>query len=157
MKKIFHKVKDLFKNKKLMIIIGIILLILIIMFIIINHYRDYKSNKNTIEYNKIEKLVNDKDTLLIYYYNSKSSNKNNKKIKKYLDELGIRYYNYNDIYIDRLEYDKFTKLVKIDKNLLNMPALIYIKDGIMYGNIINIDNKDVVLKFIEDYDLYTVK
>ena len=74
-----------------------------------------------------------------------------------MDELGIRYYNYNDIYIDRLEYDKFTKLVKIDKNLLNMPALIYIKDGIMYGNIINIDNKDVVLKFIEDYDLYTVK
>ena len=137
--------------------IGAILLIVIVLTIVIIFMIDRNNNKNTITYDEIVSMFNDKDTFLIYYYNSKSKNKNNRDIKKYLDELGIRYFNYNDSLIKREEYKEFLKLINIDKDVFGIPAIVYIKDGKMYANLINIDSRDVVKKFIEDYDLYTVK
>ena len=154
MNKIINKIKEIYKNhKKIVLISGILLIFIIIALIIMN----VVSNRNTINYNGIDKLMREKDTFLIYYYNSKSDNKNNKEIKQYLDKLGIRYFNYNDIHIDREEYDNFARLIGIDKKLLGVPSLIFIKDGKMYGNIMNVDSKVVVDKFIESYDLYHVK
>ncbi len=149
----------LFNNKKIrnIAIIIISLVIIIIALLIILGNRVKKNDKNTTTYDEIVNMINDKDTFLIYYYNSKSKNKNNKEIKKYLDELGIRYFNYNDSLIKRNEYTEFLKLMEIDKSIFGVPALIYIRNGKMYGNIINIDSKEVVDKFIESYDLYTVK
>ena len=158
-KNILNKIKDVFKNKKIrnIIIISFIVIIVIIIMILIFHKRVRKEDMNTTTYDDIVNMVNDKDTFLIYYYNSKSSNKYNKEIKEYLDELEIRYFNYNDALITREEYDKLLKLINIDKQVFGMPSLIYIKNGKMYANIINIDNKEVIDKFIESYDLYTVK
>ena len=158
-KNILNKIKDVFKNKKIrnIIIISFIVIIVIIIMILIFHKRVDKDDMNTTTYDEIVDMINDKDTFLIYYYNSKSKNKNNKDIKKYLDELGIRYFNYNDSLIKRNEYIELLKLMEIDKNVFGVPALIYIRNGKMYGNIINIDSKEVVDKFIDNYDLYTVK
>lgn len=166
MKKILNKLKlnflntiskyKLINNKKYMISIvsfTIVILIGIITITIISNSND----NNTITYNEIESIIKNKDSIVIYYYNSRSSNKNNRKMKKYLNNTGIKYYIYNDQNIDKKEYNKFLKLLKIDKKLFDCPSLIYIKDGKMYGNIINIDNTKVVEQFINNYDLYTVK
>ena len=150
MYKIINKLKD--KGLLIPIIIVLVGIILIIIGLVL------RANLGTkITYNEIESKMKNNDTFLIYYYNSSSKNKNNKKIKKYLDNKGIRYYKYNDKYVRSSEYDKFVELLKIDKNLLGVPAIIYIKKGEMYGNIINIDGTKIVDKFIELYDLYHVK
>ena len=162
-----NKIKDLFKNKKIkkiienkrtkniIIISFIVLIILIVIFISINKVQE--KDKNTTTYNDIETLIKEKDTFLIYYYNSKSKNKYNKEIKEYLDKEKITYFNYNSVLISRNEYNKFLKLIGIDKNLFGTPALIYIKNGKMYANIININSKKSVKSFINHYDLYTIK
>lgn len=152
------EIKDkLFKNKKRNIIAICVLIVIILIIILINKYWIPKKDKNTIMYNDIVTMIDNKDTFLIYYYNSKSSNKNNKNIKKYLDKEGIRYFNYNDVLIKREEYSNFLNLINIDKSLFGTPSLIYIKNGKMYGNLINIDNSDIVKQFIDTYDLYVVK
>ena len=154
-----NKIKEIFKNKKIRNIIIVLLVIIVVTFIIIFilNKRVANKDKNTTSYDEIVSMINNKDTFLIYYYNSKSKNKYNTEIKEYLDELGIKYFNYNDVLLKRKEYGEFLKLINIDKNDFGMPALIFIRGGKMYANIINIDNKEVVKKFIDNYDLYTVK
>lgn len=154
--------KDKFwKNKKFIIILlSVVAIILITTIVIIVNKKNYGNGntlKNNTNYEEIMKLINDKDDGIIYYYNSNSSNSANKEIKEYLDELKLRYYPYNDVYVDKNEYNKFLEILNIDKDLFGMPAIIYIKDGMMYGNIINIDSEETVKRFIDDYDLYTVK
>ena len=151
-----EKLKKFFSNKKVIYTLLALVVIAITSFVI---YRvvDTNNNKNTISYNEIKKMVDKQENFLIYYYNSKSKNKNNRDIKDYLDKSGIRYYNYNDVYVDREEYNNFLKLINIDTKSFGTPAIIYIKDGKMYSNLINIDSKEIVEKFIDDYDLYTVK
>ncbi len=148
-----EKIKRYWKEI-LIVILSIIIVILGILLIISYHKKSYGSS---INYDKMVSYIENKDSFLLYYYNSKSSNKNNRKIKKYLDKEGIRYYIYNDINVDKDEYNKFLALINIDKELFGVPALIYYKNGEMYGNLINIDGSEVVEKFINDYDLYTVK
>ena len=155
-KLIIEKIVKFFTNKKVIITFISLLFIFIVAFGIYKVI-DTKNYKSTITYNEIKGMVDNKESFLIYYYNSKSKNKNNRNIKKYLDEEGIRYYNYNDIYVDKDEFNNFLKLINIDSKLFGTPAIIYIKDGKMYGNLINIDNKEIVEKFIGTYDLYTVK
>ena len=163
-KKYINKVKnyvdtlrsDKKKFKKIIMTLVIVLLVIIgiIYFLFI---RVGKEDKNTAEYDEIVSMLKNEDTFLIYYYNSKSKNKNNKEIKAYLDELKINYFNYNDALVGRKEYDDFLKLFGIDKSVFGLPAIIYVRDGKMYSNVINIDRKEVVDNFVESYDLYTVK
>lgn len=155
-KNIKEKLIKFFSNKKVIYAL-LILLVVAIIGIVIYKVVDTNNNKNTISYNEIKKMVDKQENFLIYYYNSKSKNKNNRDIKGYLDKSGIRYYNYNDVYVDREEYNNFLKLINIDTKSFGTPAIIYIKDGKMYSNLINIDSKEVVETFIDDYDLYTVK
>lgn len=143
------------KIKRIIIIFILVLIILITILAFTN--RVDKEDKNTTTYNNINTMIKDKDTFLIYYYNSRSKNKYNKEIKEYLDKEKINYLNYNSVLISRNEYTEFLKLLKIDKTIFGEPALIYIKNGKMYANIINIDNIKTVESFIKNYDLYTVK
>lgn len=170
-KKLKSNIDTLFKNKKIIIISLCIMFIIIGLIVVIMYFNNNNSNNdnsginvktnnnanNNTNYDSILTMINNNDTFLIYYYNSKSENKNNKDIKKYLDGLGIKYYSCDDASIEKKQYDEFMKLVDIDKDLFGVPALIYIKNGKMYGNIINVDSKTVVKRFISDYDLYTVK
>lgn len=116
------------------------------------------NNKDRVaSYNKVKNMIKKKDRALIYYYNSKSTNEDNMDIKKYLDEKKINYYVYDDAQVSRDEYNKLLDMLKIDKMLFGTPAIIYIYQGRMYANLVNIDNKKVIDNFIKDYDLYTVK
>ena len=148
-----EKIKRYWKEI-IIVILSIIIVILGVLLIISYHRKTYGSS---INYDEMVESINNKDSFLVYYYNSKSNNKNNNKIKKYLDKQEINYYLYNDKNVDKEEYAKFLTLIDIDKELFGMPALIYYKNGEIYGNLINIDGIEVVEKFIKDYDLYTVK
>ena len=90
--------------KEIIIIILLITVIILGALLIISYHN--RGHASDINYDKIVTNIEKKDSFLIYYYNSKSSNKNHKKIKKYLDKTGIRYYVYNDINVGKKEYNK---------------------------------------------------
>lgn len=147
--------KEILKNKKILIIGGIVLLIIIIGVIILT--ANLFSSKNSTSYNEIVNMINNKKDVLIFYYNSKSNNIYNDRVLKNLDDNNIKYCIYDDKNITEEEKDKFLELLKIDKKIFGFPALIYIRDGEMYGNLINIDNMEVVDKFVKNYDLFVLK
>ena len=149
-----NNVKEFIVRRKYILLIILVLIIsLVVVFSIINKDNDMPS----INYNGINELIDKDETFIVYYYNSKSRNKYNKKVKKELDNNDINYYLYDDKNVSKDEYNNFTTLIGIDSKLLGTPAIIYIKDGDMYSNLININNMDSLDKYIEDYDLVTVK
>lgn len=79
------------------------------------------------------------------------------KARVYLDDKGInyKYYNVSSVSDDKFKED--LELLGIDEELFGTPALIYIEDGRMFANIINISNTDVIDSFIKDYSLDKLK
>ena len=79
------------------------------------------------------------------------------KARVYLDDKGInyKYYNVSSVSDDKFKED--LELLGIDKDLFGTPALIYIEDGRMFANIINISDTDVIDSFIKDYRLDKLK
>ena len=136
-------------------IIGTIILFIIIIVAIATSL--YSGKARTIDYNELKSMMDKKETFVIYYYNDKSSNLKNLTIKKHLYKKGIKYYLYNDMDTDKEEYNKLLNLLNIDKKIFAPPSIIYIREGKMFGNIINIDSNRTVDNFIDNYDLYTVK
>ena len=152
-----YKIKDKVINDKdyrlkFILIVGVSFIVLLAL---ISTFTKKKIEQVTI--NDIETMIKNKDRAIIYYYSSKSTNKYNESTKRYLDSKNINYYIYDDYKINKEEYNKLLKLLNIDKDVFGTPAIIYIYQGKMFANIINIDSKEVVDKFIYSYDLYTVK
>ena len=79
------------------------------------------------------------------------------KARVYLDDKGInyKYYNVSSVSDDKFKED--LELLGIDEDLFGTPALIYIEDGRMFANIINISDTDVIDSFIKDYSLDKLK
>jgi hypothetical protein len=154
--KYFNEIKlFIIKKRYIFITISVLLLFAIILVYIKNN----TFNNIVIEANfkKIEELIDNKENFIIYYYNSKSSNRYNKKVKKILNQKDINYYIYNDKKVTKEEYNNFLNLLGIDEKLFSTPSLIYIRDGNMYSNLININNINSLNRYIEDYDLVTIK
>ena len=152
-----YKIKDKVINDKdyrlkFILIVGVSFIVLLAL---MSTFTKKKIEQVTI--NDIETMIKNKDRAIIYYYSSKSTNKYNESTKRYLDSKKINYYIYDDYKINKEEYNKLLKLLNIDKDVFGTPAIIYIYLRKMFANIINIDSKEVVDKFIYSYDLYTVK
>lgn len=79
------------------------------------------------------------------------------KARVYLDDKGInyKYYNVSSVSDDKFKED--LELLGIDEDLFGTPALIYIEDGRMFANIINISDTNVIDSFIKDYSLDKLK
>lgn len=79
------------------------------------------------------------------------------KARVYLDDKSInyKYYNVSSVSDDKFKED--LELLGIDEELFGTPALIYIEDGRMFANIINISDTDVIDSFIKDYSLDKLK
>lgn len=79
------------------------------------------------------------------------------KARVYLDDKGInyKYYNVSSVSDDKFKED--LELLGIDEELFGTPALIYIEDGRMFANIINISDTNVIDSFIKDYSLDKLK
>ena len=128
--------------------IFIIVFIFFIGFLYKNFFTSSFSNSD------VESIINEKKTQVIYIENSNASKcKNCSKIKKYLDDKKINYKTYDVNKVSESEYNKLLKTLNIDKDVFGCPAVIYIKSGVMFSNIINIDSTTVVDQFIKDYNL----
>ena len=75
------------------------------------------------------------------------------KIEKHLDGKSLNYEVYDVKKVGDSSYKKFLDNLNIDSEVFNYPAVIYIKDGSMYANIININDTKVVDQFVKDYNL----
>ena len=131
------------ENKKIMtLVIAIIMVISTVSIILfVNNYKDSDNNKNSIA-----TIQKDKRTVILYIWNS--NKKEGKRIKNYLDKQKLNYIaidvkNYSD-----KKLDKMLKKISINPPDFGYPAIIYIKDGTTFTNIINL--KDV--KFFDPAD-----
>ena len=117
-------------------------------------------NKGTdkVENEDIVKLLSGSNEAVVYIQNSdKQKCDKCEEVKKYLDSKKIQYYLYDAKKVAEKEYNKTLQNLNINPNDFDYPAVIYIKDGFMYANIININSTKIVDQFIKDYKLTDVK
>ena len=141
------------ENKSIFILVVIILVVMLII------YGGLQlMNTNSIKSTDISDIIKKKETKIIYVENSdgKKCSKCN-KVLKHLEKNKINYEIYDAKKYSTKEYEKMLQTLNINPSDFNYPAIIYIKDGVMYSNIINIENTKVVDLFIKDYELKKVK
>ena len=142
-------------NKKF--VIGIVSIILVIILILITIFNTTFSRSDNITIEEISNVITNKESKIIYIFNSDSNNKYTNKIFNTLDSKNIVYSVYDISKVEDTEYKQLLEILNIDSSLFDSPALIYIQEGIMFGNIININDMDIVDKFINDYDLGIIR
>lgn len=143
------------ENKNIFILVVIIL---VVMLIIYGGLQLINTNTKSIKSTDISDMMKDKKTKIIYVENSNSKKCSKcSEILKHLDKNKINYEVYDVKKYSTKEYEKMLQTLNINPSDFNYPAVIYIKDGVMYSNIINIESTKVVDLFIKDYELKKVK
>jgi hypothetical protein len=104
---------------------------------------------------EVNSIIKNKDDKIIYVLNNKSNNSYNKDILDYLSKNNISFSVYDISVADKEEYSNLLSILSINREFFDVPAIIYIKDGFMFANIININDMNIVDRFIKDYDLMT--
>ena len=119
------------KNKN--VIIGIILAVIILVIGLLLFIFVFKGDRLTpIE--KINVALINKEDMILYIGSSKDCSYC-KTVSKYLDENKIDY-TYYDISKDtKSNYERLLQSLSINKNDFGYPAIIYIKEGEQYSNI----------------------
>ena len=140
-------------NKNRYIVIGGIVALVLIIILSIVLVNNYNEKKQRIGNEEIREIINNKGSLVIYMYNYKSSNDIGPKILKHLKDKKVDFRVYDVSKIEGSEYVGLLDMFNIDRELFGYPAIIYIKNGVMFANIININDLDVVDTFVKDYNL----
>jgi glutaredoxin len=136
------------------LLLYLIILILIIIIVIMKFFPKHNLNINSEGEINIQEIIENKETKLIYVYSSNEKNcKYCSKVTSHLEQYNLSYLPINIEDISKEDYHQFLNTLEIDEDIFGYPALIYIKTGEMFANIINIDNVEVVEQFISDYDL----
>lgn len=138
-------------NKSIIYTISIIIIVVLVGLFITKLYGN--SNEKNGDLEELNSIIKDKRTTVVYIYNSKKDNKLNKEIKKYLKEIKYDYNNYDIKNVSEKDYKNFLDKINISDKVFGTPAVLYIKDGVMYSNLINITNAKSVKQFIKDYKL----
>lgn len=148
-------VKKVEENKIIGILVALIILVLCVVAVIL--FTNNKKN-DMVKNSDIENIIKEGKTAIIYVENS-DSKKCEKclDIKKYLNEEKINYEIYDVNKNTSKEYKKMLQTLTINPSDFNYPAVIYIKEGRIYSNIINVNDTKIVKRFIKDYDLTLVK
>lgn len=152
-------VKKVEENKKENNMIGILVALIILVLCVVAVILFINNKKNDMVKNSdIENIIKEGKTAIIYVENS-DSKKCEKclDIKKYLNEEKINYEIYDVNKNTSKEYKKMLQTLTINPSDFNYPAVIYIKEGRIYSNIINVNDTKIVKQFIKDYDLTLVK
>lgn len=149
--------KKIIQNNKKNFLIGGIVVLLIAIILTTSLIGNTYSIGDNITINEVRDIINNKDNSIIYILNTNSNNKYNKKILSYLNDNNIKFRVYDVNKVEEDEYIELLNTFNINKELFDYPAIIYIQDGIMFANIININDLNIVNQFIEDYDLTTIK
>lgn len=149
------KKKNSNSNKQVIILLSIILLVVIVTYLILKSFDSTESKVNTTN---IETIMKNGETKIIFVMSSdKSKAKDSDKMQKHLDSKNINYVTYDVSKYSKKEYEKMLQDLSINPSDFGYPAVIYIKDGKLYSNIINLSDTRVIDTFIKDYDLTKVK
>lgn len=153
MEKKKSNISDLNKeNKKIFALITIIIITISVVYLITTYLGEGIKEKETVS-----DILKNKETAIVYIENSDSKKcKDCASIKKYLDSVDLNYILYDVKSEGDKEYKDMLRSLGIKISDFNYPAVIYIKEGSMYSNIINLQNTKVVKRFIEDFDLLKV-
>lgn len=150
-------------NKKYFIL-GIVLVIIIVFISIISNtfstsggVKGYYAENMLITNDEIENVIINGGIKVIYVVDSSDGNIYNEKINSYLEEKNITYSVYDISKVEETEYKELLGLLNIDFELFGTPAIIYIQDGMMFANIIHLNDLDVINRFISDYDLEQIE
>lgn len=143
------------KQKKILIIVVAVIAIVLLLLLVKNLLGGKITTHSDADFSKI---VENAETKIVYVENSDSKKcKNCEKIKKHLDKQNIEYSIYNvNKYSDK-EYTEMLKSIEINPDDFSYPAVIYMKDGKVYSNVINISDTTAVDNFIKTYGLTNIK
>lgn len=152
-------VKKVEENKKENNMIGILVALIILVLCVVAVILFINNKKNDMVKNSdIENIIKEGKTAIIYVENSDSKKcEKCSDIKKYLNEEKINYEIYDVNKNTSKEYKKMLQTLTVNPSDFNYPAVIYIKEGRIYSNIINVNDTKIVKQFIKDYDLTLVK
>ena len=142
-------------NKQIIILVGIILLVVVAIFLVL---RSMGTTSQKVDSTNIETIIKKGETKIVFVMSSdKSKAKKSNEIKKYLDSKNINYVTYDVSKHSKKDYQEMLQMLSINSGDFGYPAVIYIKDGMLYSNVINLSDTKVVDTFIKDYDLTKVK
>lgn len=143
------------KQKKILIIVVAVIVVLLLVLLVKNLLGGKNVTHSSADFSKI---IENSETTIVYVENSDSKKcKDCDKIKKYLDKQNIEYLIYDvNKYSDK-EYTEVLKSIEINPADFSYPAVIYMKDGKVYSNVINISDTKSVDNFIKTYDLTNIK
>lgn len=142
------------ENKKIIILVVAILVVILVCYLIMNFIGNGGNNSSS----NIENMMKGSETKVLYIWNSDSKKcKDCKKIRNHLKKKKINYIDYDVKNYSDSKYEKMLTTLSINPPDFNYPAVIYIKDGSMYSNIININDTKTVDTFIKEYQLQDVK
>lgn len=142
-------------NKQILVLLVVILLVVAAIFLVLKFIGN---TSQKVDSANIETIMKNGETKIIYVMSSdKSKAKKSDEIKKYLDSKNVNYVTYDVSKYSKKDYQKMLQDLSINPSDFGYPAVIYIKDGKLYSNIINLESTKVVDTFIKDYDLTKVK
>ena len=142
-------------NKQVIILFVVILLVILGIFLVL---KSVGNTEKKVDSANIETIMKNGETKLIFVMSSdKSKAGKSNDIKKYLDDKKINYVTYDVSKYSKKDYQKMLQDLSINPSDFGYPAVIYIKDGKLYSNVINLDDTKVVDTFIKDYDLTKIK
>lgn len=141
-------------NKQIVVLVAAIAAVIAITAIVLNFINTNKE-KNKID---VASIVSKAETKIIYVGSSDSKKcKNCKEIEKYLDSQKINYLTYDVEDYTEEEYKKMLRTIEINPDDFGYPAVIYIREGRLYSNVINLTDTKPVQEFIKTYELKNVK
>ncbi len=140
-------------------VIGTLVLIIILVVCIVAAVLYINTKKDTIvKTEDVKDIIKEGKTAIIYVENSDSKKCGNcSEIKKYLDSKNINYVLYDVKKNSKDNYKEMLQNLTINPKDFGYPGVIYVKDGEIYSDIINIKDTKTVEKFIKEYDLTKIK
>ena len=142
------------KNKQIIVLLVAIVAVIVVVSVVL------KTMNKAVEKTKadVSSIVSNAETKIIYVGNSDSKKcKNCSKIQNYLDEQGINYLTYDVSAHSEKEYKEMLRTIEINPDDFGYPAVIYIKEGRLYSNVINLEDTKPVESFIKNYELKKIK
>lgn len=144
------------EKKKTIIIIAVVVVVLIALIIFLaNRSKEQMEEKQKAN---VSEIIEKAQTKVVYVESSDEKKCSKcKDIKKYLDDKNINYLVYDVEDHSNKEYIETLKKLEINPSDFGYPAVVYIKEGRLYSNVINLTGTSALENFIKTYELKDVK
>lgn len=147
--------KEMDKKKNIIIIVVVVVLVIVLGIIFATRMKSEREEKQKVDFSKI---IEKAETKVVFIGSSdKEKCKNCDKMKDYLDSKKINYLVYDVEDYSNKEYIATLKSIEINPPDFGYPAVVYMKDGKLYANVINLSDTSPLEEFIKTYNLTSVK